>query len=486
MSDFDESKMIPEESERMQTMISARANFGMTLPVLTDMTMGPANLNNFLTRRVMTCENLLRLAEAESDRSLANGEQSLELHQLHAHRRPALKVSDRKGQMIDRQQQAEDIRTSFNGYVVKVVRGDIQTARKQRLAASDMATEANLLSALSHRNIIQVRGIMGYVEKPGDYGIIMDKLQCTLHDQIIEWAKVTPEAQATAVSPKRHVVPKNTPDWIIRAKKKMKRPFRQTEFFLERMQAVSDVSQALMYLHEKRIVYRDLKPENVGLIKTRHVLFDFGLSRELKESDKAGFGKDQYRATGLTGSRLFMAPEVATNKPYGFSADVYSFGILFWEVVSLQEAFQGMTMNKHHKAVILKGQRPPSLEDVLPPGLNKMMEESWDANPSNRPTFDVICKILTLELNKHDNDASNLTSSLFHFSTLTDFWQDENREEMDDKKSTKWHGAFKKHLHLNKLDQSWKQLQQRFKRNHRTNRGTHRGNKFLKLFVPNK
>jgi serine/threonine protein kinase len=186
-------------------------------------------------------------------------------------------------------------------------------------------------------------------------------------------------------------------------KDKQKTCLRQTEFFVERMEAVLDVSNAMGYLHEKNIIFRDLKPENVGFYNDSYVLFDFGLARELKESDRMGFGEDSYRATGLTGSRLFMSPEVAMKKPYGFSADVYSFAILFWEVVALKEVFSNMTMSKHYNQVIVKGKRPSSMEDVLPHELDDMMVASWDKNPTNRPSFESISKTLVQELDKIRN-----------------------------------------------------------------------------------
>jgi serine/threonine protein kinase len=346
-----------------------------------------------------------------------DSDESIELEAAHL-RRPALQLKDRKAQMIHRQNTTNS-NSSFDGYAVKVVRDDIHNERKKRVAAADMASEAKLLSALSHRNIICIRGIMGYIEHPGNYGIIMDKLRSTLQDQIHEWARVTSEDNIPRAAPGKHPLLEHAPQWLLvrqNEKDKQRKLFRQTEFFVERMEAVSDVSQAMKYLHEKRIIFRDLKPENVGLTKGNYVLFDFGLSRALTESNRDGDAKDdQYHATGMTGSRLFMAPEVAKNKPYGFSADVYSFAILFWEVVSLTEVFSTMTMNKHYKMVIVKGKRPPSLEDILPSELNDMMEASWDKVPSNRPTFESICEILTQELEKRDNNSSASVSSFMHF-----------------------------------------------------------------------
>ena len=83
---------------------------------------------------------------------------------------------------------------------------------------------------------------------------------------------------------------------------------------------------ALEYLRSKMIVYRDLKPENIlldghGFIK----MIDFGVAKKLD--------KDVYKTFTVCGTPQFMAPEVILGKGYSFSCDVWSFGIVFYELV---------------------------------------------------------------------------------------------------------------------------------------------------------
>ena len=76
-----------------------------------------------------------------------------------------------------------------------------------------------------------------------------------------------------------------------------------------------------------RIYNSDLKPDNVGFnFEGRVKLFDFGLAKELDPLQKTADG--MYEMSGGTGSRRFMAPEVALGHPYNLSADIYSFSIL--------------------------------------------------------------------------------------------------------------------------------------------------------------
>jgi serine/threonine protein kinase len=155
----------------------------------------------------------------------------------------------------------------------------------------------------------------------------------------------------------------------------------------QRLKIASCIASALTYLHDNcRIIYRDIKPENIGFHKKFHPqcycgyqrktgcrdgcscfvevtkLFDFGLAKELKpkyrKSHPAYPGLDTYKLTGCTGSRRYMAPEVCFSQPYNEKADVYSFGILLYQVTSLVTPFDGFSMGRHERYVLRDGHRP--------------------------------------------------------------------------------------------------------------------------------
>lgn len=88
------------------------------------------------------------------------------------------------------------------------------------------------------------------------------------------------------------------------------------------------VASAMHHLHKHKIIYRDLKPANIGFNALEGTLkvFDLGLACEIVDQDR--------RLTGATGSTQYMAPENAWHEHYGFPADVYSFGIFLWETLT--------------------------------------------------------------------------------------------------------------------------------------------------------
>ncbi|KAL3930395.1 MAG: hypothetical protein SGARI_004496, partial [Bacillariaceae sp.] len=313
--------------------------------------------------------------------------------------------SDEKHQELARQREYLIEHACSDGgetlYAVKRIRDDLKKA-KEYAAIIDLACEAKYLSALSHPNIIQIKAIMGSAGKKNNFGVIMDRLSGTLGEKIAEWKQVVnPQHHTPKRTSRSRLWPLSTKLWCAISTCSAKKNtallhHRRDDLFAERVLALSDVARGMKYLHSKRIIFRDLKPSNVGLtLGGTYVLFDFGLAKELKVVDLVEQQPDRYNATGLTGSRFFMAPEVATCQPYGFAADVFSFSMLMWEVMALDEAYPShMDLNKHFERVILGGLRPRNLKRELPESLKTILKRSWATDPGERPAFSAIVDVL--------------------------------------------------------------------------------------------
>ncbi|KAI3507107.1 hypothetical protein L1887_21874 [Cichorium endivia] len=145
------------------------------------------------------------------------------------------------------------------------------------------------------------------------------------------------------------------------------------------------VSKGMNYLHENNIIHRDLKSANLlmdenGIVKVS----DFGVARV---QNKSGI------MTAETGTYRWMAPEVIEHRPYNHKADVFSFGIVLWELLTHKLPYANLTPLQAAIGVVQKGLRP-----VIPKhthhGIVGLLEKCWQHDPSLRPEFSEIITIL--------------------------------------------------------------------------------------------
>lgn len=144
-----------------------------------------------------------------------------------------------------------------------------------------------------------------------------------------------------------------------------------------------DIARGMNFLHSKQIVHRDLKTLNVLLDSNKHAkICDFGFSRKLEK--KAIMTKN-------VGTPHWMAPELLDkHESYDSKVDVYSYGIVLWEILTHKTPYQGMEPQQIINEVVMNDIRPPLLPQSCSQGLYKLITSCWDRNPNNRPTFEEI------------------------------------------------------------------------------------------------
>lgn len=269
-------------------------------------------------------------------------------------------------------------------YAIKTLLPTLSPTELQR-GKFDLAIEATLLSTLWHPNIIRMRAIRQGNPTQEGFFIVMDCLVNTLDQRVIEWSALNKEA-------------KGSKSCLFCAKNNNTADAETLRDLLQaRLWVARDLASALVYLHSHGVIYRDLKQPNVGFDVRENVkLFDFGLAKALPGKPNAdGF----YQLTPCTGSLPTMAPEVVLGKPYNQSCDVFSFGILLWEIMSLQPAFNLFSPADFKKKVAIGGFRPSqtSSNNISSP-LRGLIKSCWHVDPDTRPTIAAVKDRLAKQL----------------------------------------------------------------------------------------
>ncbi|KAM0943222.1 putative dual-specificity kinase TKL-Pl-4 family [Dioscorea sansibarensis] len=237
---------------------------------------------------------------------------------------------------------------TYNGedVAIKLLERPENDPERAQLMEQQFGQEVMMLANLRHQNIVR---FIGACRKP------------------VVWCIVTEYAKSGSV---RQFL--------------MKRQNRSVPLKLAVKQAL-DVARGMAYVHGLGLIHRDLKSDNLLIFADKSIkIADFGVARIEVQTEGM---------TPETGTYRWMAPEMIQHRPYNQKVDVYSFGIVLWELITGMLPFQNMTAVQAAFAVVKTGVRPVIPTDCLPV-LSKIMTRCWDANPDVRPPFMEIVSML--------------------------------------------------------------------------------------------
>ncbi|XP_077385224.1 serine/threonine-protein kinase Nek4 [Festucalex cinctus] len=232
-------------------------------------------------------------------------------------------------------------RTDRKQYVIKKL--NLATSSKRERRAAEQ--EAQLLSQLRHPNIVTYREswegtdlqlyiVMGFCEG----GDLYHRLK----------------QQKGELLPERQVV-----EWFVQ------------------------IAMALQYLHERNILHRDLKTQNIFLTRTNIIkVGDLGIARVLENQNDM--------ASTLIGTPYYMSPELFSNKPYNHKSDVWALGCCVYEMSTLKHAFNAKDMNSLVYRIV-EG-RLPQMPSKYDPQLGEMIKSMLCKRPDDRPDVKLILR----------------------------------------------------------------------------------------------
>ncbi|KAH9791331.1 protein kinase domain-containing protein [Citrus sinensis] len=153
-----------------------------------------------------------------------------------------------------------------------------------------------------------------------------------------------------------------------------------------KLKMLRDICRGLMCVHRMKIVHRDLKSANCLVNKHWTVkICDFGLSRIITDSPM--------RDSSSAGTPEWMAPELIRNEPFTEKCDIFSLGVIMWELCTLNRPWEGVLPERVVYAVANEGSR---LE--IPEGpLGRLIADCW-AEPQERPSCEeILSRLLDCE-----------------------------------------------------------------------------------------
>ncbi|XP_026972201.1 serine/threonine-protein kinase Nek5 isoform X2 [Sagmatias obliquidens] len=172
----------------------------------------------------------------------------------------------------------------------------------------------------------------------------------------------------------------------------MKRIKKQRGVLLSEDQILSwfvQISLGLKHIHDRKILHRDIKTQNIFLSKNGMVakLGDFGIARVLNNTMEL--------ARTCVGTPYYLSPEICQNKPYNNKTDIWSLGCVLYELCTLRHPFEGN--NLHQLVLKICQARVPPISPRFSHDLQSLISQLFEVSPRARPSISSILKRPFLE-----------------------------------------------------------------------------------------
>ncbi|CAG2101421.1 unnamed protein product [Medioppia subpectinata] len=270
---------------------------------------------------------------------------------------------------------------------VKAARQDLNEDISEVLAG--VRQEARLFWALDHPNIVH---LIGVCLKEPNLCLVMEYLRGGSLNRVLSG---------------KHIPPAVICEWAIQ------------------------IADGMNYLHKKTpisLIHRDLKSSNVLLnepidddnwFRKTLKITDLGLARELSKTTRMS----------QAGTYAWMAPEVIKSSTFSKASDVWSYGVVVWEILTGEMPYKGIDALAVAYGVAMNKLILP-IPSSCPPEFKALLEACWDETPHNRPDFESILNSL-IDIANSQFPETNAES----FHTMRNDWKEEINQILEELKT---------------------------------------------------
>ncbi|XP_058423218.1 mitogen-activated protein kinase kinase kinase 9 isoform X2 [Diceros bicornis minor] len=266
---------------------------------------------------------------------------------------------------------------------VKAARHDPDEDISQTI--ENVRQEAKLFAMLRHPNIIALRGVC--LKEP-NFCLVMEFARGGPLNRVLSGKRIPPDILV---------------NWAVQ------------------------IARGMNYLHDEAIVpiiHRDLKSSNILILQK---VENGDLSNKILKITDFGLAREWHRTTKMSaaGTYAWMAPEVIRASMFSKGSDVWSYGVLLWELLTGEVPFRGIDGLAVAYGVAMNKLALP-IPSTCPEPFAKLMEDCWNPDPHSRPSFtNILDQLTTIE----ESGFFEMPKDSFH--CLQDDWKHEIQEMFD-------------------------------------------------------
>ena len=169
------------------------------------------------------------------------------------------------------------------------------------------------------------------------------------------------------------------------------------------------IALAVKHVHDRKVLHRDIKSQNIFMTETGQIkLGDFGIARTLDRTSEM--------ADSVVGSPLYLSPEIVMAKPYNFKSDIWSMGVVLYEMCELKVPFmsnsiQGLVVK------IAEGDFEP-IDEFYSVSMNNLVNMCLEMDPNDRPNINTILRLPFIQERIEYHMSEELLKEEFSHSTI--------------------------------------------------------------------